>query len=81
LGKLPLVIGMPVMISRNFDVDAGIVNGCIGTLKQIRYTIDNSGRHHAVSCVIDAPFYTGGNLLHLPDNHVAILKDSADVTF
>ncbi|KAG1894295.1 uncharacterized protein F5891DRAFT_961777, partial [Suillus fuscotomentosus] len=27
MGKIPLVIGMPVMIGQNFDVDAGIMNG------------------------------------------------------
>ncbi|KAG1799399.1 uncharacterized protein HD556DRAFT_1231589 [Suillus plorans] len=27
LGKIPLVIGMPVLVSQNFDVEGGIVNG------------------------------------------------------
>ena len=31
LGKIPLVIGIPVMIAQNYDVENGIVNGCTGT--------------------------------------------------
>ncbi|KAJ7127737.1 hypothetical protein C8R44DRAFT_778727 [Mycena epipterygia] len=38
LGRLPLTIGMPVMITQNFDVENGIVNGATGIVKQIRYT-------------------------------------------
>jgi len=34
LGKIPLVIGMPVMITQNYDVEGGIVNGCTGILKK-----------------------------------------------
>jgi hypothetical protein len=37
LGKIPLVRGMPVLITQNFDVDGGIVNGSRGTLQKIRY--------------------------------------------
>ncbi|KAJ8457453.1 hypothetical protein ONZ51_g11523 [Trametes cubensis] len=30
LGRIPLVIGMPVIVSQNFDVESGIVNGSRG---------------------------------------------------
>jgi hypothetical protein len=30
LRRMPLVIGMPVMICQNFDVEHGVVNGCTG---------------------------------------------------
>lgn len=45
LGKIPLVIGIPVMITHNFDVENGIVNGCTGILKvyviqQMKWGID-----------------------------------------
>ncbi len=43
LGALPLVIGMPVMIMHNFDVKSGVVNGAIGKLKSICYTVDDEG--------------------------------------
>ncbi len=32
LGMLPLVIGMPVMITQNFNIESGIVNGVMGIL-------------------------------------------------
>ena len=35
LTRIPLVLGMPVMILQNFDIEAGVVNGCTGTLKRI----------------------------------------------
>lgn len=35
LGRIPLVIGMPVMFSQNYDVDGGIVNGAGGILEKI----------------------------------------------
>jgi hypothetical protein len=31
LKRIPLVIGMPVIICQNFDVEHGVVNGCMGT--------------------------------------------------
>ncbi|KAJ7101110.1 hypothetical protein C8R44DRAFT_641659 [Mycena epipterygia] len=37
LGRLPLVLEMPVMITQNFDVQNGILNGATGVVKQIRY--------------------------------------------
>lgn len=55
LGKIPLVIGMPVMITQNYDVEGGIVNGCTGILKKIRYTTDLNGNRNALSCVVESP--------------------------
>ncbi|KAJ3911582.1 hypothetical protein F5877DRAFT_55152, partial [Lentinula edodes] len=55
LGRIPLVIGMPIMITQNFDVQGGVVNGCHGVLKSIRYRLDEQGRRHAISCVVSAP--------------------------
>ena len=43
LGKNPLVIGMPVMITQNYDVENRIVNGCIGILKKICYQENAQG--------------------------------------
>ncbi|PBK92431.1 hypothetical protein ARMGADRAFT_881659, partial [Armillaria gallica] len=52
LGALPLIIGMPIMISSNFDVPGGIVNGSVGTLEKIRYKTDEEGRRYALSCIV-----------------------------
>lgn len=81
LGKIPLVIGMPVMISQNFDVGAGVVNGCTGVLKDVRYRVGSDGRRHAISCVVYAPSTTGESLPYLADRHVVALEDSVDMDF
>ena len=81
LGKIPLVLGMPVIITHNFDVQSGIVNGCTGTLTNIRYQVDINGNRHATSCVIHAPHTSGGPLPHLHDHHVVALQESTDMKF
>jgi hypothetical protein len=80
LGAIPLVIGMPVMICQNFDVEGGVVNGCTGTLEKIRYRVDHEGIRHAISCEIKAPTTTAA----LPDllpHHVVALQDTVDMRF
>jgi len=81
LGKLPLVPGMPVMFTQNFDVENGIVNGSAGILKRIRYRKDNEGHRHAISCVVHVPDTTSSTLPHLPPHHVVALEDTVDMTF
>ena len=81
LGKIPLAIGMPVMVTQNFDVSAGIVNGTTGILQSIRYYKDNKERRHAVSCVIKSTSITGPALQNLTKHEAAILQDSTDMQF
>ncbi|THU76711.1 hypothetical protein K435DRAFT_704145, partial [Dendrothele bispora CBS 962.96] len=84
MGKLPLVIGMPVMITQNFDVAGGVVNGSIGTLKSIRYRLDSAGRRHAISCVMSVSPSSGASqnpLPHLQDHDVVALQDTVDLKF
>ncbi|KAK0493770.1 hypothetical protein EDD18DRAFT_1051359, partial [Armillaria luteobubalina] len=81
LGALPLVIGMPVMITQNFDVEGGIVNGSTGTLKCIRYRIDEAGRHIALSCIVHVPLMTRQNMTDMRSNKVAALQDTVDMDF
>jgi hypothetical protein len=81
LGRIPLVLGMPVMLCQNFDVEAGVVNGCTGTLTNIRYRVDAEGNRHALSCVVKTTDTTGEALPHLPDKHVAVLEDTVDMSF
>ncbi|KAI0821062.1 hypothetical protein BC629DRAFT_1457923, partial [Irpex lacteus] len=52
LGKLPLVLGMRVIVSQNFDVNGGIVNGSTGILKRIRFKLDDNGDRVLTSCVV-----------------------------
>ncbi|KAK0229875.1 hypothetical protein EDD85DRAFT_749929, partial [Armillaria nabsnona] len=79
LGVLPLVIGMPVMITSNFDVEAGVVNGSTGMLKKIRYRQDEQGRRIALSCVVEIPGMTGDKLTDLPECHATAIKDTVDM--
>ena len=44
-----MVLGMPVMFTQNFNVQAGVVNGSTGILKQIRYQMDTNNKQHVVS--------------------------------
>ncbi|THU88128.1 hypothetical protein K435DRAFT_680430, partial [Dendrothele bispora CBS 962.96] len=81
LGKLPLVIGMPVMITQNFDVAGGVVNGSIGALKSIRYRLDRAGRRHAISCVVTLPPSPLHHqaLPHLENHDVVALQDTVEL--
>ncbi|KAI0077938.1 hypothetical protein K474DRAFT_1571563, partial [Panus rudis PR-1116 ss-1] len=80
LGKIPLILGMPVMICQNFDVNMGIVNGCIGTLKSLRYFIDGSSNRHATSCVVHCPdIEVDSTTTDLGDHDVVVLQDAVDM--
>ncbi|KAJ7779993.1 hypothetical protein B0H16DRAFT_1224595, partial [Mycena metata] len=81
LGKIPLVIGMPVTISQNFDVEGGVVNGCSGRLISVRYRLGADGRRYTLSCVVDAPNTTPGILPDLPLHHVVSLRDTTQIKF
>ena len=81
LGKIPLAIGMPVMISQNYDVEGGIVNGCTGILREIRYQCDSEGNRYATSCIVESETITGEPLTTLPPNCAAILQDTTDLNF
>ncbi|KAJ7055707.1 hypothetical protein C8F01DRAFT_966846, partial [Mycena amicta] len=79
LGRLPLAIGMPVMVTQNFDVQSGIVNGSMGTVQQIRYAVDASGKRCLHSCIVHIPDMEGPVLPNLPPQHAAILADTVDL--
>jgi hypothetical protein len=81
LGRLPLAMGMPVMITQNFDVQNGIVNGTTGIVKRIRYRINESGERIATSCIVYVPDMTGPALPNLPPKHAAVLAETVDTTF
>lgn len=42
LGRIPLVIGMPMTITHSYNVEDGAVNGSKGILKRIRYRTDGA---------------------------------------
>ncbi|KAJ3816276.1 hypothetical protein F5878DRAFT_521403, partial [Lentinula raphanica] len=80
LGRLPLVIGMPVVIGSNYDVQAGVVNGTSGILRKIRYRMDENSMRHLVSCVVECSHLKGFDYLpHLSTNEVAVVEDSVSM--
>ncbi|KAJ7162719.1 hypothetical protein C8R43DRAFT_819557, partial [Mycena crocata] len=79
LGILPLVIGMPVIVTQNFDVPGGVVNGCVGKLVSVRYELGEDGKRYALSCVVHAPDTTHGIMPDLPDYHVVSLRDTTTI--
>ncbi|KDQ13899.1 hypothetical protein BOTBODRAFT_110989, partial [Botryobasidium botryosum FD-172 SS1] len=79
LGKIPLVLGMPVMITTNFDVEGGIVNGSRGILKHIRYYEDKDGNRHATSCVVEVADTSSNALPHLKEHEAVAIQDSVEI--
>jgi ATP-dependent DNA helicase PIF1 len=47
LGRVPLAIGMRVMIMENIALTESVVNGAEGILKKIKYSVDEKGRRYA----------------------------------
>jgi len=74
-------MGMPVAINQNFDVNAGVVNGSWGYLRDIHYSTDNEGCRHLRSCIVEIPGSDAIEMPHLPVHHFPILADITDITF
>ncbi|KAJ3840147.1 hypothetical protein EV361DRAFT_801842, partial [Lentinula raphanica] len=80
LGRLPLVLGMPVIIGSNYDVQAGVVNGTSGILRKIRYRLDSDNQRHLVSCVVECSNLKDFDYLpQLTPNHVAVMEDTVSM--
>jgi len=79
VGALPLVLGMPVVVTENFDVAGGVVNGSTGTLRHVRYRLGDDGKRYLTSCIVELPDFTGDGLPHLPPNHVPIIPNEAEM--
>ena len=81
LGMMPLVIGMPVMLNTNYDVEGGVVNGSVGILKNIRFTQNEIGERHAVSCVIKCSGINRQTLHGFDVDEFVALADTVDIKF
>ncbi|KAI0750597.1 hypothetical protein BC629DRAFT_1268657, partial [Irpex lacteus] len=79
LGRIPLVLGMKVIVSQNFDVTAGIVNGSIGVLKRIRYRLNDKGERVLTSCVVSLEDEEP-NIPGMAANDAPILADTKSFT-
>lgn len=69
------MIGMPVLVTQNFDIEGGIVNCTYGIVKQI------NGKHTLISCVIKATEVNKYAMPHLNPCEVLVLQDSIDISF
>ncbi|KAI9064823.1 hypothetical protein FKP32DRAFT_1569090, partial [Trametes sanguinea] len=77
LGKIPLVLGMPVLISQNFDVNGGVVNGSIGTLTAIRFTTDEiTQKRYLRSCTVHLSDASPKPLPGLDNGVYPVLEDT-----
>ena len=81
LRRIPLAIGMPVVVNQNFDVAAGVVNGSCGTLKKIRYFTNNMGHGVLNSCAVEIHGAEDVEVSHLPTCHFPILPETTELRF
>ncbi|KAF9791305.1 hypothetical protein BJ322DRAFT_1171947 [Thelephora terrestris] len=76
---LPLVLGMPVVVTENFDVAGGIVNGSTGILRKVRYHVDDTDKRYLTSCIVELPDMTADALPNLPPKHIAVLPNETEM--
>ncbi|KAG1886351.1 uncharacterized protein F5891DRAFT_968729 [Suillus fuscotomentosus] len=80
IGKLPLIPGMPVMITENAATSAHIVNGSRGILKSITYDSDADGNKFAVCALVHIP-ESALDVPGLSDGTVPILPVTSSFVF
>ncbi|KAG1880086.1 hypothetical protein F4604DRAFT_1879937 [Suillus subluteus] len=68
LSELPLIPGMPVMITENPVTSCKIVNGSKGILKSVTYKVDG-GCCYAVCALVNIP----DSALHVPDLELGVV--------
>jgi hypothetical protein len=78
-GKLPIVLGMPVIVNQDFDVEGRLVNGSFGYLRDYRFQTDEDGTRILTSCIVEVPDLTCEPLPHLPPKHVAVISDTVEM--
>jgi hypothetical protein len=81
LGKIPLVIGMPIIVSQNFDVEGGIVNGSTGILKKVRYSLNDDNQLVLRSCIVEISQSSDEALPNLRPHEIPIIEDSVELRF
>ena len=81
LGRVPLILGMPILVSQNFDVKGGIINGSQSTVSHIHYHVDDEGHHYLLSVVVHITDSTDENLSHLLPHNLPILADMTAISF
>ena len=79
LGKMPIILGMPVIVNQNFDIEGGLVNGSFGYLRDYRFQADEDGNRTLTSCIAEIPDLISDPLPHLPPKHVAVISDTVEM--
>ena len=69
---------MPILVSHNFSVEDGVVNGARGTVKDIRYHTNDHGRRHLLSVIVHIPESSSSHFTNLSPHDYPILPDSTD---
>ncbi|KAG2738980.1 hypothetical protein P692DRAFT_201730298 [Suillus brevipes Sb2] len=80
LGRLPLVPGMPVMITENAATSCKIVNGSRGILKSITYEVDETNTRFPVCALVELENSTL-QVPGLPNSVVPILPITGSFPF
>ncbi|KAJ7082094.1 hypothetical protein B0H15DRAFT_785937 [Mycena belliarum] len=80
LGRLPLAIGMKVMIMDNIALQASIVNGAEGILRSINYSTDAKGRRFADWVYVEVP-HSGVHFEGLGPNIVPIIPQKSYIKY
>ncbi|KAJ7088874.1 hypothetical protein B0H15DRAFT_780400 [Mycena belliarum] len=80
LGRLPLAIGMKVMVMDNIALSAAMVNGAKGILRGVKYSTDNKGRRYVDCAYVEIP-RSGVNMTGLAANVVPIVPQKTYIKY
>ena len=81
LRQLLLTIGMPIMITTNIDVQGGIVNGSISTVRSISFKTLPNGDQTLSHCIVHIPNATAPVLPHLSSQEYPIMPESVYISY
>ncbi len=75
LRTLPLVVEMPIMITTNVDLNGGIINGSISTVRKMFYHEDSNGTLILDCCIVHIPSAQTPQMMGLAVNEYPIFSD------
>ncbi|KAF8344841.1 hypothetical protein F5887DRAFT_841745, partial [Amanita rubescens] len=76
LKRLPLAIGMPIMVTTNVDLNAGVVNGSIGTIRKVYFRELPTGERILNCCIVHIPSAHSPPMPGLEINEFPIMPDT-----
>ncbi|KAJ3551346.1 hypothetical protein NM688_g4757 [Phlebia brevispora] len=78
LGRIPLVLGMKVIISKNFDLEGGALNGTVGVLRKIRSDVNEYGERILKSCIVYVHDSGVPTMQGLQEKEIPVLPETKD---